>query len=95
MEREVKFNILVVDDELNIRVGLGKSLEMDGYNIFLAEDGNDALKVMLRTEIDLVLSDLRMPGLSGEELLKQISSSYPTSPIQASNAYAMRDLAIR
>ncbi len=77
----MKFNVLVVDDEINIRAGLGKSLEMDGYNIFLAEDGNDALKTMLRTDIDLVLSDLRMPGLSGEELLKKISSSYPTVPV--------------
>ena len=77
----MKFNILVVDDELNIRVGLGKSLEMDGYVVYLAEDGNEALKLMMRIEIDLVLSDLRMPGLSGEELLKRISSAYPTVPV--------------
>lgn len=77
----MKFNILVVDDEVNIRVGLGKSLEMDGYNVLLAEDGNDALKVMLKVDIDLVISDLRMPGMSGEELLKKISSSYPTIPV--------------
>ncbi|MBB6479176.1 sigma 54-interacting transcriptional regulator [Spirochaeta isovalerica] len=75
------FNILVVDDEMNIRVGLGKSLEMDGYSIFLAEDGNEAMKVMLKADIDLVISDLRMPGMSGEELLKKISSSYPTVPV--------------
>ena len=77
----MKFNILVADDELNIREGLGKALQMDGYEVFLAEDGNEALKIMLKTDIDLVLSDLRMPGLSGEELLKRISSAYPTVPL--------------
>jgi len=77
----MNFNILVVDDEKNIRMGLGKALELDGYNVFLAEDGSEAMKVMVRADIDLVLTDLRMPRVSGEELLKKISSSYPTVPV--------------
>ena len=77
----MKFNILVVDDEKNIRMGLGKALEMDGYTVSLAEDGNEAMKIMVRTDIDLVLTDLRMPKVSGEELLKKISSAYPTVPV--------------
>ena len=77
----MKFNILVVDDEKNIRVGLGKSLEMDGYNVSLAEEGSEAMKIMVKSEIDLVITDLRMPKVSGEELLKKISSAYPTVPV--------------
>ena len=77
----MNFNILVVDDEKNIRMGLGKALEMDGYSVFLAEDGNEAMKEMVKTDIDLVLTDLRMPKVSGEELLKKISSAYPTVPV--------------
>ncbi|OQY33865.1 MAG: transcriptional regulator [Spirochaetaceae bacterium 4572_59] len=77
----MKFNILVVDDEKNIRMGLGKALELDGYTIFLAEDGNEAMKIMVKTDIDLVVTDLRMPKLSGEELLKKVSSAYPTVPV--------------
>ncbi len=77
----MKFNILVVDDEKNIRVGLGKSLEMDGYNVHLAEEGSEAMKIMVKSEIDLVITDLRMPRVSGEELLKKVSSAYPTVPV--------------
>jgi DNA-binding NtrC family response regulator len=75
------FKILVVDDEKNIRIGLGKSLEMEGYQVYLAEDGNEALKEMLKKDIDLVITDLRMPKISGEEVLKKISNSYPTVPV--------------
>ncbi len=75
------FKILIVDDEKNIRVGLGKSLEMEGYEIYLAENGNEAMKEMLRTSIDLVVTDLRMPGMSGEELLKKLTNAYPTVPV--------------
>ena len=74
----MKFNVLIVDDEKNIREGLGKALELDGYNVFLAEDGTVGLDTIKRKEIDLVISDLKMPGLSGEELLKQVTASYPT-----------------
>ncbi len=77
----MKFNILVVDDEKNIREGLGKSLEMDGYNIFLAENGEEGLKIVNNEELDLVITDLRMPKVSGEELLKSVSSAYPTLPV--------------
>jgi len=77
----MKFKILVVDDEKNIRMGLSKALELDGYEVFMAEDGSEAMKMMVKTEIDLVLTDLRMPRVSGEELLKKISSAYPTVPV--------------
>lgn len=74
----MNFNVLIVDDEKNIREGLGKALQLDGYNIILAENGNAALDAISEYEVDLVISDLKMPGLSGQELLKHISSSYPT-----------------
>ncbi len=74
----MKFNVLIVDDEKNIREGLGKALELDGYAILLAADGREAMDKVNENEIDLVIADLKMPGMSGEELLKQISASYPT-----------------
>jgi len=75
------FNILVVDDEKNIREGLGTSLEIDGYKTYLANDGFEALDLLTKVDIDLVISDLKMPKMSGTELLKKISANYPTIPV--------------
>ncbi|HUV07715.1 MAG TPA: sigma-54 dependent transcriptional regulator [Spirochaetia bacterium] len=77
----MKFNILIVDDEKNIRVGLGKSLELDGYNAVLAADGKEALSAVEEKDVDLVIADLKMPNLSGEELLKKLTASYPIIPV--------------
>ena len=74
----MKFRVLVVDDEKNIREGLARSLEMDGYEVLLASDGLAALSVMAEDEIDLILSDLRMPGMSGDELLRRVVADWPT-----------------
>jgi DNA-binding NtrC family response regulator len=75
------FKILIVDDEKNIRSGLGRALEMDGYEVHQAEDGAEAVKVMHRVDIDLVITDLRMPQMSGEELLKKVTTSWPSVPV--------------
>ena len=77
----MKFNILIVDDEKNIREGIAKSLEMDGYNTVTAEDGEKAFDMLNSGAVDLIISDLKMPRMSGEELLKKVSGVYPTIPI--------------
>ncbi len=77
----MKFSILIVDDEKNIREGLGRSLEMDGYEVLLAEDGKQGWNLVNQEHVDLVIADLKMPEMSGEELLKRISSAYPTVPV--------------
>jgi len=77
----MKFTILVVDDEKNIREGLGEYLRMDGYSVALAADGKEGAQVIERGEIDLVLTDLRMPGMSGSELLRLVVSRYPSVPV--------------
>ncbi len=77
----MNFNLLIVDDEKNIREGLGKALEMDGYTIMLAGDGLTGKEAVETNDIDLVIADLKMPGMSGEDLLKYITTSYPTIPV--------------
>ncbi len=89
------FKILVVDDEKNIRLGLTKALEMDGYEVFSAEDGQEALKLMLREDIDLIISDLRMPRLSGEELLRKVALSYPSVPVIILTGHGTVDNAVQ
>lgn len=73
--------ILVADDEKNIRNGLEIALEDEGYSVVQAADGNEAWEILTSKDVDLVIADLRMPGMNGQELLKRITSSYPTMPV--------------
>jgi len=77
----MRFTVLVVDDEKNIREGLGEYLGIDGYDVMLAEDGKQGVQKIDRGDIDLVITDLRMPGLSGSDLLKYAASHYPSIPV--------------
>jgi CheY-like chemotaxis protein len=64
--------ILVVDDEECVRNTLKELLETRGYLVTVAVDGSDALKKLSKTEYDLIITDLRMPGLGGEQLINVI-----------------------
>ncbi|HOJ99040.1 MAG: sigma-54 dependent transcriptional regulator [Treponemataceae bacterium] len=77
----MKFKLLVVDDEKNIREGLAEALHLDGHEVVLAADGDEAYNRFQKGDIDLVITDLRMPGMSGEELLRRITSESPGLPV--------------
>ena len=77
----MKSTILVVDDEKNIREGLAEGLQMEGYGTLVAADGDEALRSVESNEIDLVITDLRMPKLSGGEVLRSLSGRYPGLPV--------------
>ncbi|MBI4978818.1 MAG: sigma-54-dependent Fis family transcriptional regulator [Spirochaetes bacterium] len=64
--------ILIVDDEKNIRDGLCKSLEYDGYAVHTAENGKEGIARVYKGGIDLVIADLKMPEMSGEEMLAEM-----------------------
>jgi diguanylate cyclase (GGDEF)-like protein len=65
-------NILVADDEVSIRELVGEILEGEGHVVTLAQNGEDALQQYARTQHDIVFSDIRMPKMSGIELLSAI-----------------------
>ncbi|PID57819.1 two-component system response regulator [candidate division KSB3 bacterium] len=71
MEKE-EHVILIVDDEEGLREGLSRLLEDEGYAVECAENAEKALEIVRKTHIDLMLTDMRMPGMSGIELLKQV-----------------------
>ncbi len=73
--------ILIVDDEKNIRSGLAIAFQDEGYDTVEAEDGQKGWEAVNRHNVDLVITDLRMPVMSGYDLLKKISSAYPTLPV--------------
>lgn len=73
--------ILVADDEKNIRNGLQIALEDEGYSVLLASDGQEAWQTIESRHVDLLITDLRMPNMGGQELLKRVSSHYPMMPV--------------
>ncbi len=73
--------ILVVDDEKNIREGLGEAFRMEGYEVLTAADGLEAKNLLDEKYIDLVISDLRMPKLDGKELLQYIKRQWENIPV--------------
>ncbi len=77
----MKYNILVVDDEKNIREGLAKLLEMEGHHSLPAADGREALALLERGDVDLVVTDLKMPNLPGDELLRRALAAVPGLPV--------------
>lgn len=89
------FSLLVVDDEKNIRSGLRALLELENYRVLTAASGEEALKILIRERIDLVLSDLRMPRLSGEELLKRLQISSPGLPVIVLTGHGDIETAVR
>jgi CheY-like chemotaxis protein len=73
--------ILCVDDEENPLILRKLVLEKAGYQVVTANSGRKALEVLESQPIDLVLSDLLMPGMTGTELSRQIKSRYPKLPV--------------
>ena len=69
-----KRSILVVDDESSVRESIRMILKPK-YDVYTAENGNEALQCIQKDKIDIVTLDLTMPGLSGIEVLKQIKKS--------------------
>lgn len=76
MDEEAKESILIVDDEEPIRVLLQECLQSQGYRTQKAANGAEALNALGANNFDLVLSDVRMPGMNGLELLETISKKY-------------------
>lgn len=73
--------ILIVDDEKNIVSGLEEAFTLESYNVLTAYDGKEAWDKVNTNNVDLVITDLRMPMMNGNELVEKISSSYPTLPV--------------
>ena len=87
-------HILVVDDEGAIRYSVSKTLQRVGYNVNEAASGEEALESMKKQRYDVVLTDIRMPGLTGVELLKRIKEQAPDSIVILMTGYASLGTAV-
>src|SRR5712692_10615066 len=71
------YRILIVDDDADSREMLAVQLGLHGYHVETAEDGRAALERLAGRSYDVILSDLRMPGMSGEDLYRRIEHGWP------------------
>ena len=88
-----KANILIVDDEEVVRLSHLRSLEGSECYARAAEDGRQAIQVMEQDPADVILLDLRMPGLDGMDVLKTIKQRWPESEVVVITGYPCIDTA--
>jgi len=84
--------ILLVDDEQSLRVTLAANLELEGMEVVEAESGERALELLRTTPFDLILSDIRMNGMSGAELFERAKELRPEIPVVLMTAFALEDV---
>lgn len=87
-------SILVVDDEPNYLVVLSELLRDEGLEVFTASDGKAALEVVREVDLDMVISDMQMPGMDGMALLMEIKKFDKDLPVLIITAYAEIDKAV-
>jgi len=87
-------NILVVDDEESMRDSCQQALSQDGNRVEAAEDGLTGLAILEKESFDLVILDLKMPGMSGMEVLKKIKEEDPEVVVVVITGYATIESAV-
>ena len=86
--------ILIIDDDETLRESLELLMASEGYEVATASDGERALACLENAPVDVVLCDLRMPGIDGFDLIPQISRLLPGVPVVLMSAYGTEDLAV-
>jgi two-component system NtrC family response regulator len=86
--------ILVVDDEPNYLIVLSELLKEEGFEVMTAQRGEDGLKIVAETDLDLVLTDMRMPGMDGLELLKAVKTYNKDLPVIMITAFGEVEKAV-
>ena len=76
-----KANILIVDDEIDLLETLGDIFENKGYNVTMVEDGNKAIELLKKKYFDIILMDLKMPGINGVESFKEVKRLHPSAAV--------------
>jgi DNA-binding NtrC family response regulator len=89
-----KNRILIVDDDHAMRLALAESLESCGYDISAAENGSEALNLFNKRKFDLVVTDMKMPEMSGIEVLQGVKKLSPDVPVILITAYGTVNTAV-
>jgi two-component system response regulator FlrC len=86
--------ILVVEDDADLQAALCDTLALAGYDTETANDGVEALEILRRKMVDMVITDIQMPGMDGHELLKQIKTQWQDLPVMLMTAYGSIQMAV-
>lgn len=86
--------ILVVEDDAALTDALQDTLELAGYNVITADNGKAALACLHQQDVSLVVSDINMPEMDGESLLKEVKEKSPETPIMLMTAYGTIEQAV-
>ncbi|MCK6605185.1 MAG: response regulator [Ignavibacteriaceae bacterium] len=92
MNTDIK--ILIVDDEDNLRTAVKKILQMEGYTVSTAENGTKGISIGSSDDFDVVLIDLKMPDISGMEVLARLRQVKPNTSYYIATAYASYETAV-
>ncbi|MBN1546492.1 MAG: response regulator [Syntrophaceae bacterium] len=84
--------VLVIDDDAGVRKLMRRYLEADGYRVCLASDGTEGLTWLNRESVNLILLDLKMPGMNGPEFLKEMRKMNHELPVIVATGYPDGDL---
>ena len=83
-----KVKILVIEDELSVRLGVSCTLEGVGYNVKTADNGIEGIRLFEKEFFDIVVTDLRLPGADGIEVLKSVKNISPDTGVMVITAFA-------
>ncbi len=87
MEKKGRRKILIVDDQFGIRILLNEIFQKEGYKTFTAANGKQALEIADNEMPDLVVLDMKIPGMDGIEILKRLKAKYPLIKVLIMTAY--------
>ena len=91
---EELMNVLVVDDEKIIRDGCRRVLTEKGFQVLTSENGVQAMEMLSSEDVDIILLDLKMPVMSGEEVLDRVTVQYPDIPVIIITGHGTIDTAV-
>lgn len=80
--------ILIIDDDVGLLEGLRLTCDMHGFDATLVDAGHKAIKILANEDFDLVITDLRMPGMNGQETIKVLKQLKPKQNIAVLSGYA-------
>ena len=87
--------ILLIEDEKILRISLDKTLRVAGYGVHSCEDGKKALSILKKEKFDVVLTDIRLPGVDGTEIQKFVKEKFPDTKVILMTAFGSVESAVK